>query len=372
MKNKNIQKMFAIIIASLLINTVCYANTTDKNNNATTCDDCVSNALLANQKNFVKLMGDLFQVKNSVIDTIKPQYQNLLEISAVVDKKISTAVSNLVSYYLKDLTIKKDDQTRLTKDALSNKNEYDEVFSNKTESLGNNAVINMNGLLQPKQYTDEEANVAKGIIQTLETLTPLPDIIEIKTEFRVPVEGKDELQTIKLAKKDFNKYINTLNNNSKYIEYKKAYRSAILSRSVLFGNVLRSYEERIPQEQYKGKSIAQLDYDSATWRLNQDYYNKIQDATPVAIQRENLYLLSELRYDLYKLRQQNERMLLLQSILGLQMSNMSDLDKDSKIKQIGKIMYCIHNPEDKDTCEAVKSSNVNTKDMISTDTTPSS
>lgn len=325
------------------------------------CDNCVTNALLSNHNNFMNLMFDYFyKFESEVSNAIKPTYKDLLQISASVDQKISASVANLVSYYLKDTSIKIEDQTKVAKGEKT-ATKYDEyVFTDgKKASDDVSAFMNIDSLLLPKQYTEQQKEQAKGVIKVLETLTPLPDVIEVTKDFYVNVEGKSDPERIKFnTTKDYDAFVKKIENNKKYLDYKKSYRSAILARSVLFGNILRLYQERLPlADDKRGKSIAQLDYDSATWRLDPTYREliqgnktkKIEPATPVTIEREMLYLLTELRYDLYQLRQQNERILLLQSMLGLQMSSMSELDKDTKMKQIGKILYCTLVGEEKDS-----------------------
>lgn len=124
----------------------------------------------------------------------------------------------------------------------------------------------------------------------------------------------------------------------------KAYTAIIRTyaarMSVGLGNLYYLLSKRVPQELSTPKtapsgggtkvtSQALMEYKMATWRLfntddaadKQQWVDKINTATPATVQKEMAMLLAEINYQLYLNRQQQERLLMTNSVLLLISAN---------------------------------------------------
>lgn len=337
-----------------------------------------------------------FAIDNLIQGTLHDTNDNLLKSKQLVNTAVSNSSSNLTSYYLSGMDVKKDDlyalATKPAEDVSGQKptktppkpttveesKKYDAysplVFASKTKD-DSTAIMNMDTLLGPLQYTPQQQSDAQSLIRIIETLAPVPDIIRISNKFTIPYSPDSGSTTYTVDLTDpaisavaklnpalanapsakVKDLLDNLDAEESYRKYKMDYRSAIVARSMILNTLLRIYQERVPLTP-NGKSQAALDYDAATWRIDPQqrilpsdkpnvqtkltYYEKMQTASPSIISRETLFLLAEIRYELYQLRQQNQQMVALQSLLGLQMAQMGKTGGDSQTKQIAKLIYC--------------------------------
>lgn len=100
--------------------------------------------------------------------------------------------------------------------------------------------------------------------------------------------------------------------------------------SVAIGNIYYILSRRLPLDDKGETSEALSEFKMASWRLYdsksedpkdaQAWLTKIQSASTATTQKEIAVLLAEINYQLYLTRQQNERMLLTQSVALLQMA----------------------------------------------------
>jgi hypothetical protein len=106
----------------------------------------------------------------------------------------------------------------------------------------------------------------------------------------------------------------------------KVYTSAAL-RSLFLNNLYESFNARVPIKNL-GKesgmpnqtdaSLAEIEKFKASSRIsNGDWYNTINNASPAVVQREMVFLLAELQWQLYQLHHDNERMLNTMTALGI-------------------------------------------------------
>lgn len=104
--------------------------------------------------------------------------------------------------------------------------------------------------------------------------------------------------------------------------------------SIGMSNLYHILSKRMPQNQGTSEthitSQAMSEFVMATWRLfnpdqsaNKQWVNQINQASPDTIQKEMVTLLAEINYQLYLSRQQEERLLLTNTILLLQNSRAS-------------------------------------------------
>ena len=103
--------------------------------------------------------------------------------------------------------------------------------------------------------------------------------------------------------------------------------------SVGFSNLYYILSKRMPQKMLNDQVSSQAlsEFTMATWRLfnpqtnapNKQWAAQIQQASPASVQKEMVMLLAEMNYQLYLNRQQEERMLLTESILLMQGAHFS-------------------------------------------------
>lgn len=64
-----------------------------------------------------------------------------------------------------------------------------------------------------------------------------------------------------------------------------------------------------PNSKDADASPLKVDHYLATKRLNPQWYANMETSTPIQVQRETLYVLAEMRYELYQMRRDNERII---------------------------------------------------------------
>jgi|GEM_PF-4898199 len=90
------------------------------------------------------------------------------------------------------------------------------------------------------------------------------------------------------------------------------------SLSVGVSNFAQMYARRVKQE--NGKSLLQAEYELAKRRTEQSWHNEMEKQTPQVIQREILYTLAEMNYQMYQARLAQERLIATVSSLQLQLA----------------------------------------------------
>jgi hypothetical protein len=215
-------------------------------------------------------------------------------------------------------------------------------------AVENNAMFNVQSLLGPDTYQDQKAEKkAIAFLGQVGSYAPAPSVIRVGPMFDVPVSNPDDptQDTItiggdkKLTSKDIKDLQeNILQPNTTYQKYKATYRGVIAARSIYVNNLQQAYQERVPQ--VKGKSALELRNEQVNSRLTTDYYNQMAKATPATVARETLFVLAEINSQLNAIRNQNERMIAMNSINGLGTMGITNTILDMQAKQVGKLIVC--------------------------------
>lgn len=118
--------------------------------------------------------------------------------------------------------------------------------------------------------------------------------------------------------------------NETLATYLASLRTYASQMSVGMSNLYYIFGKRLPQKQGTTADAPQMsqalsEYNMATWRLSQSqtqgqeaWLDKINKASSATVQKEIAILLAEINYQMYLNRQQDERLLLTQSVLLLQ------------------------------------------------------
>ncbi len=126
-----------------------------------------------------------------------------------------------------------------------------------------------------------------------------------------------------------------VNQLTNYLAGLRVYASQV---SIVTGNLYSIFNKRLPQKLGTTQgapetSQALSEYNMATWRLynpnqqqdqnKQQWIEKINTASPATVQKEMAILLAEINYQMYLNRQEQERLLLTNSIMLLQYLKMN-------------------------------------------------
>lgn len=231
-----------------------------------------------------------------------------------------------------------------------------------------NAMLNINTLLAPDKYTPEQDEYAKNYLRYIESLAPSPPIIRVSKVFSIPssdpnnamnpnatdkiiLNGKDTFADGKTPNtvKNLQDHLST---SAKYQSYKLSYRSMIAAKSLFLSNLYRSYQSRVDR---KGISAAKLEHDEVYKRLNPDYYKEMSQASPAVVERETLFLLAQINRNIYEMRRNDERRMVMDSISGLQSSAISNVLLSQIVKDISKEIYCFVTYPKPDSCNSATS-----------------
>jgi|GEM_PF-6215798 len=339
------------------------------------CNDCTVRTLKRGHCESMKALGDILYdtgdwVKGSVIQANK----DLVSGARGVDVEVGKSALGLVDYYLSGLGGKKEEGQELAKNFAGNltSTSYTKsVFfpgspvSSYSEAIA--ATASSNALLGPLGYRDAEKKQQTGaqlFIRYLEGIVVPPKIVNISQKFKIDFSPNASPDGTEINfgnnAKNFAEVQQLLVGKYKelYDRYKANYFSSIAVRTMLLNNFLQMYQRRVVQSGGDGRSVAksaaELDYESATWRLTDEFYKKIigddgartnkkarQPASPAVVQREILFVLAEIRHDLYRLRQQNELLTALQSLNGLQLLALTKSNSNKVMSgKIEQIIYC--------------------------------
>lgn len=137
------------------------------------------------------------------------------------------------------------------------------------------------------------------------------------------------------------KQILDLQSSANFQRYQAALRAYIATQSVGMSNLYQLYAERIPQAglgtaagltDNSGRPIAnasalQVEQYLATRRSqNKNWYQQMAAASPTTVSRETLFVLAEIREQLFQLQLQNERLLATMSTMQLQNTQASKVN----------------------------------------------
>lgn len=206
------------------------------------------------------------------------------------------------------------------------------------------AQLNSNTLTSPLMYSTEDGNQSnsygddnkdKGLTATNQAQQAL-NFIRYASGILLPPELPKPRDYDNLYRQATNKdgTISSLqkkqaqNALSKYLMRLRVY---VAQTSVGVSNLYYIMSKRLPQEQSANNSApmsqALTEFMMATRRLynpdmstNKQWVNELDTASPTTVQKEIAVLLAEINYQLYLNRQQEERMLLTNSLLLLQNS----------------------------------------------------
>lgn len=168
--------------------------------------------------------------------------------------------------------------------------------SNDKDAIAN--MLDAQSLLGPLSYTPAAQNAAERAVEFL-------------SDYATPL-GTIDLQKLREQKPDLDK-------SRSAQEYKvKVYTQGAI-RSLLLGNLYDSLEQRVPVKNL-GKvsgmpnktdaSLAEVLKYIASRRISDPkWYETMNTASPIVVQREIAFILSELQWQLYQLHTDNERIL---------------------------------------------------------------
>lgn len=211
-----------------------------------------------------------------------------------------------------------------------------------------NVAFNVESLLGTDTYSDQNArNSAQAFLAQIENLAPPPPVIRLAPKFDVPITNPNDpdqdTATVgdkkPLSADDLKKMQDALNQDKGYRDYKTGYRGIVAARSLYLNNLLRAYQERVPQ--VNGKSALQIRNERVNGRLTQDYYDKMSKASPSTVARETLFVLAEISSQINALQKQQDIMIEMNSISGLNTLVLGSNMLNAQAKDIGQMLYCM-------------------------------
>lgn len=234
-------------------------------------------------------------------------------------------------------------------------------------TTGSDATVNMldaQSLLGPLTYsTPDTQNLAERAVEFL-------------SDYASPI-GTIDLQKLHDKKPE-------LEASRSGQEYKVKVFTQAAIRSLLLGNLYESLESRIPVKDL-GKvsgmpdkndaSLAEVTKYIASRRISdKTWYDTINKAPPGVVQRETVFLLSEIEWQLYQLNHNNERMLqtmTAMAVLNLRSNNMLPDQNDISLKAAvegTEVAPPEASPESKYTIPSTSSGTTNTNAVPSVPT----
>lgn len=237
---------------------------------------------------------------------------NALQLIAQ-DRSIATAIANITSENTKDIfrlaNIPASDTVIAGPSGYSFKvSSYDLTTGNRTLSIDT--------LLNPLAYDKFDLNKLNS--------NPPYNFIQFAGALYQPIG------TISLTHRQpklTEKQMEEIQNSQDFQQYRAALRAYAAAQSVGASNLYQLMAERIPQKDLgtkaglttKNISALQLAHYLATRRSqNKEWYEQMATASPATVQRETLFILAELRQQLFEMQQQNERLLATLSVMQMQ------------------------------------------------------
>lgn len=245
---------------------------------------------------------------------------------------------------------------------LAQKLDDDSAKALYTLSSGTSGEFSVESLLGPTQYDENQQKAAEKYINYVISLTsPIANnMIVLKDKFKISykTDGNDTIVNLSQGGELQSKYgyslgslVNDLRNDNEYQNAMLSnYKIPLAMRTLFLSTIISLYAKRVGTK--TENSATKIDYDSASSRLKKDYTDFVSKADPTTLQRETLVVLSQISSQLRDISQNQERLLLLQSVTGLQGIAMSGSGSSAK-DTISRIIYC-KLPPYKDTAACKK------------------
>jgi hypothetical protein len=235
-------------------------------------------------------------------------------------------------------------------------------------------ILNVQTLLSPDSYTQDQAKVARLFINQLIQSAPPPknfyipaasEAVDIgnsqkgvymylpyayvdkenpenNTPYtKVPVSINEKKcptsEPLCDKRSDYEGMLDTLGKNSIYQQYKAKVRSKLAMRTLYLDYIFRTFQERYKTSD-KDKSLVEKEKEMASVGLTQNYYNNLKNKSLADVNLETLYTLNKIVYFLHKLHQDNERTQLIASIIGIQAQPLDIQDEKDYLKPIGALI----------------------------------
>lgn len=365
-KNKTKKNSKAFKVAALCLFLSCGSVTTAFAATDGGGNDIAALIALINEiyNNTIKFVTDTIYAFDPVATDLSTANNNIVNTNEGVANASRNTMDNLVKYYLTGEEVKAEDSKNLVKQtfkdiqndiSVSAIKTYDDVFKTSTDFAKDESGVapqySVNSLLAPIQYDNTQLSNAQTFIRNVETLAELPTVIRVSKDFVIPYSPKSNQYTTHITTKNtalINQIQTDLQNDKTYLSYILNVHKDVTARSIYMDTIASAYQDRVS---YNGKpSAASLDYAEATMRLKDDspnsYYTQMQTVPPSVVARESLFLLAEIHHDLYLIRQQNERMMVLQSLSGMQTASFTSLLNKANVTSVAKKIYCEVYPTD--------------------------
>lgn len=210
-----------------------------------------------------------------------------------------------------------------------------------TSANPNNIAFNINSLIGPVAYRAYQTN------NELINQGQLAD-----TFIRLVTEADNPIKTLDLKNLNSIQY-SRLAAEPKFLDYLLDMRRYIATRSIGINNFYHLYAKRQPRKDlaakaglptdtpgYPNASPLQVeDYLAKKRIMNPNWYASIEAASPTTVLREMLYVMAEMRFELYQQRMQNELVLATLSALQLQSTSTEKADILKKRDEVRKLIY---------------------------------
>ncbi len=269
------------------------------------------------------------------------------DLNACPENKTSSSESSCLSSYQVMLTTL---SSVLDEDGeLPGEDEYMKYSSSTSKFISQ---LNSDNLLGPIVYSTSNAN--KDAFPSGSQLQQAQAFVRYATEGVLPLPTMSpsdygKLRALAYPPKDSSGNVNSKIDIENMNNAKIALASYLLNlrvyaakSSVAIGNLYGMLAKRMPQTVPDGNggnsttSQAVNELQMATWRLynpatksaNDQWAQQINSAAPSTIQKEMAILLSEINYQLYLNRQQQERLLLTNSMILMQLLSLGKPSKD--------------------------------------------
>jgi hypothetical protein len=225
-----------------------------------------------------------------------------------------------------------------TSDVTNAKAEQNTVFFDAESLLGYDVYDSSDKLANAQNYLLEAENIID-----------LPPIIQLAVpSFDVPMEdpnnpGSDMVTLGKdtpLTASDLKVMSDILQRNPIAYTYKNNYRAMIALRSLYLDVIELIYQERTPLTGGDKRSIVEIRNAEVSKRLTAGYYNDMAKASPATVSRESLFVLAQISNQLNDIQKQNQQILLMNALDGLNKLRAGSKDQADEAKEVGTLLYC--------------------------------
>lgn len=293
--------------------------------------------------NAIYVYNDIFSSSNK---DSAVYFDKLKDRQTAIDTSINNELTQVIKW------ADEPDQA-LTKDKTS----IGRTLATNLQKLPN---IDVNQFISVPAYNADQKTYATGLKQLFEILSLPPKKITIERH------AKDSSGSEKVFDLKNYKYIPAMSyqfpatNDKEYANFASKVATdpdiqaalqnynlkrvfSLTARSVNLNTLLRSYFMRTEDN----NSLSQKEFEMASQGLSEDYYNKMAAAPTATINLEMLRSINRLVYFMYQIRLDYERLLVLQSVNGLELSTASsgildDLQYDNVAKKIYNAYCSLH------------------------------